>query len=168
MINLIFSVAMLGNAFAEEPDEELDFLNEINTQSTAEQTSQKKQSRFDSIEEEEENTFDFSGPAATQVTDPDQVIAAGPDDEIPEVELSSLADELDSSVIIASKSSSKQATVPELNELEEPQPVDEAAKTIDWNFDEDEDEEIELHQRTVPTEKEETGAPVNLDFLDED
>ena len=166
MINIIFSIAILGNAFANEPDEELNFLNEINAQPSAEQINNKKKPRFDSIEEEEENTFDFSGPAAVPVADPDQAIAISNDNEASDVDLDALVDDLDGRSVVASKTPSKTATEPELNDLEEPQPVDEAAKNIDWSFDED--EEIELNQRTVPTEKKETGAPVNLDFLDED
>lgn len=163
MFNLLLIAMISNSAFADEPaEDDLDFLNEVHSETdnvdAPGKKSEKRKASFDAIEEEE-NTFDFSAAPSAPAEDPDALIEP-------------VADSLDNEAVARTEITKNSDQNPAADSApiileEEPPPVDAEAENIDWSFDE-EDEELELNQRTVPAEKEESSAPVNLDFLDEE
>ena len=157
MLRLI-SVLVLGflvnDAIADEIDSDLDLdLEAIHAAPNADDNAKiRLTASFDALDEEEEFSMDLSGSApAGDIVDPDSEL------EVLEVKTDT---EPDMNV------SSETIDYVELEEIiEEPTPVDQGAKDLDWNLDLSED--MEIGDQKISAEETQKSEAVNLDFLEE-
>jgi hypothetical protein len=157
MLRLI-SVLVLGflinDAFADEMDSDLDLdLEAFHAAPNADDNAKiRHTASFDALDEEEEFSMDLSGSAYVgDIVDPDselEVFVVKTDTE-PDMDFASAA-----------------IDYVELEEIiEEPTPVDQNAKDLDWNLDLSED--MEIGDQKISAEETQKSEAVNLDFLEE-
>ena len=155
---LAFSTTANADDFIADLDPDLEELEEISDSSTAKSNVERRQASFDALDEEDDFEMDLTSVAPAQtIEDPDAELEASTsegdllqDTNEPVQSLDTISDldmDLEEEIEVAT------------------QPVDPAAKNLDWSLDLDEDVEISVKKTT--TEPEAKSAPEELDFLEE-